>query len=65
MNQNILNPELNKSICEAVNCYAEATINIKVKVGNSSSGGGKGRTIALSLCNNCVKKFQEEDILLE
>jgi hypothetical protein len=52
---------INKNICEAVNCYAEATTNIKVKVGNSASAG---RTIVLNLCNNCVKKFQEEDIVL-
>jgi hypothetical protein len=59
MSGSILNFVVNKNICEAVNCYAQATTNIKVKLGNSDR-----RTIALNLCNNCVKKFQEDDIVL-
>jgi hypothetical protein len=62
MSQSTIHSEINKVICEAVNCYAQATTNIKVKLGNSASAG---RTIVLNLCNNCVKKFQEEeDIVL-
>lgn len=42
----------NNKICEAVNCIAEATITIDVKVGE----GGK---IPLSLCSKCVNKFED------
>jgi hypothetical protein len=37
---------------------AATSTNIKVKAGDN--GGGAERTIALNLCNNCVKKFQED-----
>jgi hypothetical protein len=37
-----------------VNCFAEATIHIEVRVGQLG-------TIPLSLCKNCVNKFVGED----
>lgn len=43
----------NVRICEAVDCFAETTNTIEVKAGNH-------RTISLSLCNDCVRKFKEE-----
>ena len=52
MSQGILSSELNKSLCEAVDCFAEATTEIKVKV-------GKQGTISLLLCKGCVNKFRE------
>jgi hypothetical protein len=62
MSGSILHSEVNKHICEAVNCYAKASTNITVKVGNSSDDV---RTIELNLCNKCVKNFQEkEDIIV-
>jgi hypothetical protein len=48
MSGSILNFVVNKNICEAVNCYAQATTNIKVKLGNSDR-----RTIALNLQQLC------------
>lgn len=44
----------NVRICEAVDCFAEATNTIEVKAGNY-------RTISLSLCNICVSKFVGDD----
>jgi hypothetical protein len=41
-------------MCEAVNCFEEATNNIEVQAGNH-------RTISLSLCNICVNKFVGDD----
>jgi hypothetical protein len=43
-----------KVICEAVNCSACATNTIKVEAGNH-------RTISLSLCNDCICKFSDEN----
>jgi hypothetical protein len=40
----------NANVCEAMNCFAEATIQIEVRVGQLG-------TITLSLCKNCVNKF--------
>jgi hypothetical protein len=44
----------NRKECDAFNCFAEATTTIEVKAGDN-------RTIPLSLCNNCVKKFVADD----
>jgi hypothetical protein len=41
------------SICEAVNCFFTATIQIDVKVGQLGY-------ISLLLCNECVSKFRDE-----
>lgn len=51
MSQNTMSSEVNKKICEALTCFAEATINIEVKV-------GQRRKITLELCKDCVKQFQ-------
>jgi len=50
MNQSTITPEVNNGICEALNCFSPATVQVNVKVGQL------GR-IALSLCENCVCKF--------
>ena len=56
MSQSTLtSPEINKNLCEAFNCFAEATTEVEVKVGVS-------RTITVSVCNNCVKKFEEDNL---
>lgn len=41
------------SICEAVNCFLQSAVQIKVKVGQLGS-------ISLSLCNDCISKFRDE-----
>jgi hypothetical protein len=46
--------ELNKAICEAVNCISPAEVQIEVKVGHRGS-------ISLALCNECVRKFSGEN----
>jgi hypothetical protein len=43
----------NNSICEAVGCFQKATIDIEVKVGQE-------KEITLSLCKDCVKKFEDK-----
>jgi hypothetical protein len=43
-----------KVICDAVNCSADATNTIEVEAGNH-------RTISLSLCNDCICKFSDEN----
>jgi hypothetical protein len=54
MSQESIDPILNNSdVCEAVNCFDKATIHLEVRIGH------KG-TISLSLCNDCVGKFRDE-----
>jgi hypothetical protein len=53
MSQSTVDSEVNKVICEAVDCFLEATTKIKVKAGNQG-------TITLELCNGCVKRFQDK-----
>ena len=53
MNQFNVPPGVNNAICEAVNCFSRATVQIEVKVGQLGS-------ISLSLCNDCVCKFRDE-----
>jgi hypothetical protein len=52
--RNQCNNQVNNSVCEAVDCFSPAEVQIKVKVGQAGS-------ISLSLCNNCVRKFSEDD----
>jgi hypothetical protein len=52
MSQNTISCKVNKNICEALGCFAEANTNIEVQV-------GKQRTISLQLCQNCIAKFQD------
>jgi hypothetical protein len=47
--------EVNNSICEAVNCFSPAEIQLQVKVGQLGS-------IPLLLCNDCARKFGDEKI---
>jgi hypothetical protein len=48
--------ELNKKICEALNCNAQASTEIQINT-------GKGQSINLSLCENCVDKFRDREQL--
>ena len=41
-------------VCEASKCFAEATTIVKVSAGVIA---GRQIAIPLSLCNNCVRKF--------
>jgi hypothetical protein len=50
MYQNIISSKVNKNICEAFGCFAEA-IKCEVKIGQQG-------TISLYLCEGCVTKFQ-------
>jgi hypothetical protein len=43
----------NNCICEAVGCFEKATIDIKVKA-------GQGKDIMLSLCKDCINKFEDK-----
>jgi hypothetical protein len=52
MNHHKVPEEVNNPICEAVNCIIPAEVQIKVKVGQQG-------TILLSLCKNCVSKFED------
>ena len=40
--------------CEAANCFSPAEVQIEVKVGQAGS-------ISLSLCNDCVRKFSDDN----
>ena len=51
MSQDIISSEVNKSLCEAFGCFAQATIQIKVKVGTKGA-------ISLLLCKECINKFR-------
>jgi hypothetical protein len=55
MSQGTISSEVNKSLCEAVGCFAQATTEIKVKV-------GKQGKISLLLCKECVKKFRDKRV---
>jgi hypothetical protein len=50
MNRCMITSENNVGICEAVNCFSQATVQIEVNVGEL------GR-LTLSLCEHCVGKF--------
>jgi hypothetical protein len=54
MSQENIDPIVNNSsVCEAVGCFAKATVMIEVKVGERG-------IIPLSLCSKCVNKFEDE-----
>lgn len=53
MSQGVISSKVNKSVCEAIGCFAEATIEIKIKVGKQGS-------ISLLLCKGCVSKFRDK-----
>jgi hypothetical protein len=48
----IIRSEDNKSICDGLGCFSEATTRIEEVVGDS--------IIALDLCDDCVIKFREQ-----
>src|SRR5688572_2756403 len=50
MSQSIIPSEVNKGVCAAVGCFAEATTEIKVKI-------RKQGTIWLLLCKECVNRL--------
>jgi hypothetical protein len=50
---NNISPEDNKSICDGLRCFNEATHRIDEEIGDM------GR-IKLDLCDNCVLKFREQ-----
>ena len=52
MSQSIISSEVNKDVCEAVGCFAEAITEIKVKVGQRG-------VIMLRLCRDCTNKFED------
>lgn len=58
MRQDIRNSEDNNNICELVECFALATIAVKVKVGETGS-------ITLLLCENCKSKFLQDGEIVE
>ena len=54
MSQEIIELEVNNNICEGVGCSNKATVQLAVKAGQE-------RTIQLSLCKDCVSKFEDGD----
>jgi hypothetical protein len=52
MYQNTISGKVNKNICEASGCFAEATKNVEVQIGQ------KG-IISLHLCESCLAKFRD------
>jgi hypothetical protein len=54
MSQETIELGLINSICEAAGCSNKATVLLSVKVGPE-------RTIQLSLCKDCVSKFEDGD----
>jgi hypothetical protein len=53
MSENTISSEIYNVICEAYGCYAKATTEISVKVGELG-------TISLLLCKGCVNRFTEK-----
>jgi hypothetical protein len=53
MSENTISSEIYNVICEAYGCYAKATTEISVKVGQQG-------TISLLLCKECVNRFTEK-----
>ena len=54
MVKQIIDTRLNNDLCEAAGCFADATTEIHVKVGDLG-------TIPLMLCESCVTKFDDND----
>ena len=52
LSQGVISSKVNKSLCETIGCFAQATTEIKVKV-------GKQGTVSLLLCKECVNKFRD------
>jgi hypothetical protein len=52
MSKEVIELQVNNTICEAVGCFKRATTKIDVRVGQLGS-------IPLDLCIECVKKFDQ------
>ena len=52
MNWNVISSEASEKMCDAADCFEEATTEFTVQVGH------KG-TLSLDLCKKCVTKFQD------
>ena len=53
MSENTISSEIYNVICEAYGCYAKATTEISVKVGQQG-------TISLLLCKECINRFTDK-----
>ena len=53
MSENTIPTEIYNVICEAYGCYAKATTEISVKVGQQG-------TISLLLCKECINRFTDK-----
>ena len=53
MSENTISSEIYNVICEAYGCYAKATAEISVNVGELG-------TISLLLCKDCVNRFTDK-----
>ena len=54
MNNEVLDSQVNNSICEGYGCFNKATTKINVKVGQLG-------TILLEVCIDCIGKFDGND----
>jgi hypothetical protein len=52
MSKDIISSKVNEVLCEALDCFEEASVEIEVPMGHSG-------TLSLNLCNKCVPKFQD------
>ena len=53
ISNNKIAKEVNKQICEALDCFEQATIEIKINA-------GKFGKIPLFLCKKCISKFTRQ-----
>jgi hypothetical protein len=53
LDNEILDFQVNNTICEAIRCFAKASNKIDVKVGENG-------VIPLYLCNHCIRKFDRK-----
>jgi hypothetical protein len=57
MDKKVIDYKIN-NICEAYGCFEKAVATIKVRVGKIGS-------ISLHLCSNCIRKFDQKEMMLE
>jgi hypothetical protein len=58
MSKEVMEAQVNNTICEAVGCFEKAATKINVKVGERGS-------ISLDLCSSCIHKFDQKGRMLE
>ena len=58
MTKELMELQVNNTICEAVGCFEKAVTKIDVKVGKLGS-------ISLDLCSSCIHKFDQKERTLE